>query len=339
MTFHEQEIIAGTKKEILRSEVYLRDKGVCWVCHQFVLLSDYELGHLLDRCNGGPDEYENLAVMHSRCNSAKPRHMSIEEATRWRNIYMLDPTAPRPKASPRGQLSFIQGQDLRPIAATSSTSAPQSLIDGGAGTLMPRPLHCNKCDHNWLSYGENQARACPNCHSRFWWSSKHRRPSIDTVDGIKITTQEQRERLYEVQSQRVKPLTVVWIQGRPMGGPMWKVLPPPYRQEDGFTMRRTPPGAIEKAGSGPRQTLQVIGGQLTQPITFDLGITIYTITPLDDGTLSISTTHSPDKSNTGHVSVGLGYGQIPPNEWREAKSQGVTFADFKRIARPGHSQA
>ncbi len=69
---------------MLRSDIYIRDKGICWICNEFVELKDYELGHLVDRMNGGQDAYDNLAVMHAKCNLSKPRHKTLEEAMRWK---------------------------------------------------------------------------------------------------------------------------------------------------------------------------------------------------------------------------------------------------------------
>jgi hypothetical protein len=68
----------------LRSAIYIRDKGICWVCNSFVKLCDYDLGHLVDRCMNGTDTYDNVAVMHKRCNLSKPHHTTLEEATKWR---------------------------------------------------------------------------------------------------------------------------------------------------------------------------------------------------------------------------------------------------------------
>lgn len=71
----------------LRSEVYIRDRGICWVCNEFATLKDYDLGHLVDRSNGGNASLDNCAVMHKRCNSIKPRHNTLEDATTWRLTY------------------------------------------------------------------------------------------------------------------------------------------------------------------------------------------------------------------------------------------------------------
>ncbi len=88
----------------LRSDIYIRDKGICWICNEFVNLRDYDLGHLIDRCKGGLEAYDNLAVMHHYCNRSKPRHLTLQEAIRWK----LTPaylnrtptkTLPKPKVS------------------------------------------------------------------------------------------------------------------------------------------------------------------------------------------------------------------------------------------------
>ncbi len=80
----------------LRSAIYLRDNGICWVCNKFVLLRDYDLGHLIDRCNGGNDAIDNCAVMHKRCNGGKPTHTTLEEATKWRLTHQFSYQEPTP---------------------------------------------------------------------------------------------------------------------------------------------------------------------------------------------------------------------------------------------------
>ena len=69
--------------QMLRSLIYSRDNGMCWICRTFVPLHTYDLGHLVDRCNGGQDDYDNLAVMHKRCNTAKPQHHTMDEHITW----------------------------------------------------------------------------------------------------------------------------------------------------------------------------------------------------------------------------------------------------------------
>lgn len=68
----------------LRSVIYRRDRGICWVCNTPVNLKDYDLGHLVDRTNGGADEVTNLTVMHRHCNHIKPLHNSLEETLKWK---------------------------------------------------------------------------------------------------------------------------------------------------------------------------------------------------------------------------------------------------------------
>lgn len=68
----------------MRKEIYRRDKGICWVCHDFVDYEvDYDIGHIIDKSNGGEYELINLTVMHHKCNLSKPRHKTIEEAVKW----------------------------------------------------------------------------------------------------------------------------------------------------------------------------------------------------------------------------------------------------------------
>ena len=58
----EQIIINRTEWNTLRANVYIRDKGICWVCNDFTELQEYELGHLVDKSNGGIGTYDNLVL-------------------------------------------------------------------------------------------------------------------------------------------------------------------------------------------------------------------------------------------------------------------------------------
>ena len=75
--------ISNDNNETYRQVIYQRDKGLCWICRELVPFEDYELGHLVDRCNGGNYDYANLVVMHKLCNSQKPKHKTIEEHITW----------------------------------------------------------------------------------------------------------------------------------------------------------------------------------------------------------------------------------------------------------------
>ena len=106
-TLREKEVLQQAKWDMLRSDIYIRDKGMCWVCNTKVELRDYDLGHLVDRCNGGTDDYENLAVMHKKCNISKPRHSTLEEAMKWKLTPSYLSNRPIEKMRPKEQLSFI----------------------------------------------------------------------------------------------------------------------------------------------------------------------------------------------------------------------------------------
>lgn len=70
--------------QTLRSLVYERDGGVCFVCGKSTPWEYYELGHLHDRCAGGSDHPENVVVMCVTCNRLqKPVHHSRADAIAW----------------------------------------------------------------------------------------------------------------------------------------------------------------------------------------------------------------------------------------------------------------
>jgi 5-methylcytosine-specific restriction endonuclease McrA len=72
--------------EVIRRLIYDRDGGVCWACGVPTAWEHFELGHLVDRCAGGLDIPENLAVMCILCNRiAKPVHLTLADAERWRD--------------------------------------------------------------------------------------------------------------------------------------------------------------------------------------------------------------------------------------------------------------
>lgn len=257
--------------QALRSDIYIRDKGICWICNTFVDLRDYDLGHLIDRCNGGHDDYDNLAVMHKTCNLAKPHHATLEEAMKWK----LTATLP-----PRRQ------SDTR-------IAQPPTRKKHHLSPHIPKPLTAHQ------------------------------------------------QAIYNEQVARIKPATIVWVQGRPQGGPMWRVFPPPYRQEDMFTMRQTPLGATDSGGRNINETLQVIGGELSKEVDIESGNMNIHISTIN----GISKLHcEPNlKANIGvrELTIGMGKGQIPIEEWRKARKQGISLDDFKKqwFNRTKHSLA
>ncbi len=245
----------------LRSNVYLRDKGMCWVCNTFVNLEEYDLGHLVDRCNGGHDDYDNLAAMHKSCNLSKPYHETLEECLKWK----LTSFMPAIKEA-RGMSTYSRPDRIR--------------------RTLPREYH----------------------------------PNPETL--------KRQQEQYQELLTNLKPSTLVWVQGRPRGGAMWKILPPPYRQEDIFSMRITPPGATDNGCNGIKDTLQILDGELKQDIYINIGYQILHIFN-ENGKPQVSHCNG-GKSNTGisHLTVGWGKGQIPIGDWLVAKREGITFKDF-----------
>lgn len=83
---------------------------------------------------------------------------------------------------------------------------------------------------------------------------------------------------------RVPEGTVVWIQGRPHDNAMYNVWKPPYRPEDKIVTTSIPIGYRDEGWSGEgsaRQSVQVIGGDLSKRATVDIGIAIVHINPGD----------------------------------------------------------
>ncbi len=147
------------------------------------------------------------------------------------------------------------------------------------------------------------------------------------------------ERAYQEQVAKIQPGTVVWLQGRPTssgGGTagMYKILPPPYRQEDLFTMRDSPPGYSDEGWAGKgmaRQSLQVIGGDLAENVeNVDLGWARINIR-MEGGKPEISYIQD-EEANVGERSqtIGMGEGQIPIEEWKAAKKEGVDLRKGKQ---------
>lgn len=128
-TLREREVLQQAKWDMLRSDIYIRDKGICWVCNAKVELKDYDLGHLVDRCNGGADDYDNLAVMHKHCNISKPRHTSLEQAMKWKLTPSYLTSRPTPKRIAKEQLTFISTNEPPPANYNTSITAETPMIN------------------------------------------------------------------------------------------------------------------------------------------------------------------------------------------------------------------
>lgn len=251
----------------LRSDIYLRDNGICWICNSFVSLDDYDLGHLVDRTNGGHDDYDNLAVMHRKCNHSKPYHNTLEEALRWKLTYNIPESRPIFKSQP---------------------------------ILIGRPP-------------KKQLKRANQSLSR-------------------KALKNQQERLEEIKL-KIKPGTLCWIQGRPHGGAMWKILPPPYTKQDLISTRLKPPGATDNGLNRSEETIQIIGGgQLTQDVIINNGV-VDVLISCEGGRLILTNLPSKRSNNKG-VSVGMGKDQIPVKEWLYFKKLGMPFNEFIQTYNP-----
>lgn len=304
----------------LRSKIYIRDKAICWVCNEFVELPDYDLGHLIDRCMGGWDNYDNLVVMHTKCNLMKPRHQTLEDAMRWKLTPKNSLISITPRNNPHPSFNTTPTNNTQKPPQETTISKPRNNpIANYLKSLFKRP--------QLMPIQTVITPITPDIllepimtHKR---TAKVRRiclPSRLTPDRIAK---------YNEQIKKIKPVTLCWVQGYPNGGAMWRVYPPPYKQEDAFIMRQTPPGATEPNGKkGIIESIQVIGGKLTTEIYLDVGITKLHIIPQDDK-LSVTLCQT-SKSNVGkrEKTIGWGQGQIPIEEWKNAKAKGISFIDF-----------
>lgn len=52
-------------------EIFERDQGVCWRCHEPVTRSDATIDHVIPIVRGGPDTPDNVRIAHPLCNSGR----------------------------------------------------------------------------------------------------------------------------------------------------------------------------------------------------------------------------------------------------------------------------
>ena len=72
-------------KDITLQKLYLRDKGICWICGMMCDYSDYRrtekafiagnlypsIDHVIPRCEGGEHSWKNIRLAHRKCNTAR----------------------------------------------------------------------------------------------------------------------------------------------------------------------------------------------------------------------------------------------------------------------------
>ena len=62
-----------TSKE--RSEIYIRDKGRCGICGEFIPLNEFTINHIVPISKGGTYDYDNLQCCCFKCNQLKSNEM------------------------------------------------------------------------------------------------------------------------------------------------------------------------------------------------------------------------------------------------------------------------
>lgn len=58
-------------EDVPRETIYERDEGICQICGDPVLDSDYEIDHIVPLAEGGLHEAQNLQLAHPSCNRRK----------------------------------------------------------------------------------------------------------------------------------------------------------------------------------------------------------------------------------------------------------------------------
>jgi hypothetical protein len=277
----------------LRSSIYLRDKGICWVCNEFVELTEYDLGHLIDRANGGWNDYDNLAVMHTSCNLAKPHHNTLEEAMRWRLLL-------------RTPNKYHTTYHEQPIYHHKQIQPPQ-----------PKQVVIIKPKESFLS--------------KMFKMMRKNNPVVTTINNMPSDKRQAKynEQCAKIKPctfcwiQGYPTGGAMWRLIPPDNNGK-------YLKENAFIMRQTPKGAIEPNGQkGVLGTIQILNGKLKEPIDIELGWINYHVVPTDKG-LSV-TALCNNRANIGErqKTIGQGRGQIPVEEWLTAKSQGISLSEFK----------
>ena len=81
----------GRYMRLSRKNLWVRDKGLCQYCGQFVPLQDMKWDHIVPRDQGGISTWENLACACEPCNSRKANRTPVQAHMPLRKV----PIAPR----------------------------------------------------------------------------------------------------------------------------------------------------------------------------------------------------------------------------------------------------
>ena len=121
---------------------------------------------------------------------------------------------------------------------------------------------------------------------------------------------------------------------------MWKVLPPPYKEEDLYTIRHAPVGTYkfpDNLGKGlAYRTFQIIGKPAVEEATANLGWTTVTVKHQKGNNYEIKFGQNSE-ANVGkrEETIGMGQGQIPIEVADAAKAEGISPTELREKVKSG----
>jgi 5-methylcytosine-specific restriction endonuclease McrA len=59
--------------------IFLRDRGICSLCHQTVTRADASRDHIIPVTKGGEESYRNVVLAHKACNSRKGNRVAVQQ--------------------------------------------------------------------------------------------------------------------------------------------------------------------------------------------------------------------------------------------------------------------
>lgn len=92
-----------------RRKLFDRDNGTCGICGLPVIPTAFDLDHVIQLAEGGPDHWDNLRVTHPRCNRTRPK---FRTAVEWLGIpedlhTVLKERSERDQRSLNGQIIWL----------------------------------------------------------------------------------------------------------------------------------------------------------------------------------------------------------------------------------------
>lgn len=78
-------------RQVWRQALWDAHGGVCGVCREPISVETFDVDHVLQRCLGGTDEWDNLRPVHRSCNQRRARGTREERRSvtpvRYRSLY------------------------------------------------------------------------------------------------------------------------------------------------------------------------------------------------------------------------------------------------------------